>query len=152
MTTPTTPTRTTSPHTADPTELIERYVAVWNEPDTEVRRSAISRLWRDDGAHVLEAPQDMRDAARAIGFPTMSLEVRGHEALAFRVGRAQQEFVADGGYRFRSRGDGARLGDVVKFRWEMIPAGGGDVAAVGLEVLVLDDDGRIRTDFQFIEA
>jgi hypothetical protein len=28
----------------------------------------------------------------------------------------------------------------------------GEVAAVGLEVLVLDDDGRIRTDHQFIEA
>jgi hypothetical protein len=34
----------------------------------------------------------------------------------------------------------------------MVPVGGGEVAAVGLEILVLDDDGRIRTDYQFIEA
>jgi hypothetical protein len=44
-----------------------------------------------------------------------------------------------------------RLHDVVKFNWEMVPRGGGAVAGVGLEVLVLDDDGRIRIDYQFIE-
>ena len=41
---------------------------------------------------------------------------------------------------------------MVKFHWEMVPSGGGDAAAVGLEVLVLAEDGRIRTDHQFIEA
>ena len=45
-----------------------------------------------------------------------------------------------------------RLGDVVKFNWEMISAGGDEVAGVGLEVLVLDRDGRITTDYQFIES
>jgi hypothetical protein len=28
----------------------------------------------------------------------------------------------------------------------------GEVAGVGLEILILDDDGRIRIDYQFIEA
>jgi hypothetical protein len=144
-------TSSTNPELRDLTLLIDRYVALWNDPDPDRRRSTIRELWSDDGAHVLEAPLEMRDAARALGFPTMSLEVRGHDALAFRVGRAQHDFVATAGYRFRSRGDGARLGDVVKFRWEMVPSTGGDVAAVGLEVLLIND-GRIRTDFQFIEA
>ena len=36
--------------------------------------------------------------------------------------------------------------------WEMVPAGGGEVARAGLEVLVLDKDGRITTDYQFIES
>jgi hypothetical protein len=44
------------------------------------------------------------------------------------------------------------LGDVVKFNWEMIPAGGGEAAGAGLEILVLDADGRITTDYQFIEG
>ncbi len=41
---------------------------------------------------------------------------------------------------------------MVKFNWEMIPADGGEVAGAGLEVLVLDKDGRIKTDYQFIES
>ena len=53
---------------------------------------------------------------------------------------------------FRGRDDADRVGDVVKFRWEMLPARGGDVAAVGLKILLLDTDGRIRLDYQFIES
>jgi len=41
---------------------------------------------------------------------------------------------------------------VVKFNWDMVPSGGGDVAGAGLEILVLDEDGRIETDYQFIEG
>ena len=53
---------------------------------------------------------------------------------------------------FRSRNNADRLGNVVKFNWEMIPAGGGEVAGAGLEILVLDTDGRITADYQFIEG
>ncbi|MYQ79422.1 MULTISPECIES: hypothetical protein [unclassified Streptomyces] len=42
--------------------------------------------------------------------------------------------------------------DVVKFNWEMAPRDGGEVAGVGLEVLVLGPDGRIVSDYQFIEG
>jgi len=41
---------------------------------------------------------------------------------------------------------------VVKFNWEMVPADGGETAAVGLEILVLGPDGRIEADYQFIES
>ena len=34
----------------------------------------------------------------------------------------------------------------------MVPLGGGEAPGVGLEVLILDDDGRIRIDYQFIEG
>jgi len=146
-------TLTPAPHgSSTTTELVDRYVDLWNEPDPDLRRRAIAALWTSDGAHVLVPPQELRDAARAIGFPTMTLEVRGHDELAFRVATAQHDFVAAGGFRFRSRGDAERLGAVVKFHWEMVPAGGGDVVAVGLEVLLLDEDGLIRADHQFIEA
>jgi hypothetical protein len=32
----------------------------------------------------------------------------------------------------------------------MVPAGGGEVAAVGFDFIVLGDDGQIRSDYQFI--
>jgi hypothetical protein len=34
----------------------------------------------------------------------------------------------------------------------MVPADGGEAAGGGLEVLVLDEDGRIKTDYQFSEG
>lgn len=132
--------------------LIDRYVAVWSEPDPERRRAAIRGLWSTDGVHVLQPPQEMRQAAQGLGFDRFVLEARGHDALESRVTRAYEEFVAPGTFVFRSRGDADRLHDVVKFRWEMVSRDRGDVAAVGLEFLVLGPDGRIVSDYQFIEA
>ncbi|MGI5183835.1 hypothetical protein ACQEVZ_47035 [Dactylosporangium sp. CA-152071] len=133
-------------------QLIDRYVAVWGEPDPARRRAAVRDLWTGDAVHVLQAPLEMRQAAAGLGFGRLALEARGHDALESRVSRAYEEFVAPGGYVFRARGDADRLHDVVKFHWEMVPAGGGAPAGVGLEILVLSPDGRIAADYQFIEA
>lgn len=132
-------------------EIVDRYVAVWNEADPARRRAAVGDLWAADGVHVLQPPVEMRDAAASVGFFDLVLEARGHAALDRRVARAHDEFVASGGYAFRSKGDAERLRDVVKFRWEMVRRDGGAVAAVGLEILVLGADGRITDDYQFIE-
>jgi hypothetical protein len=126
--------------------------AVWHEPDTELRRKAVHELWAEDGAQVLQPPQEMRQAAAGLGFPSLVLRARGHEELEARVTRTYHEFIASGDYTFRSRDNADRLGEVVKFNWEMIPTGGGEVAGAGLEILVLDADGRITTDYQFIEG
>jgi hypothetical protein len=133
-------------------DLTDRYVAVWGEPDTERRRAAIRDLWTADAVHVLQPPKEMRQAAEGLGFDRLVLEARGHDALESRVTRAYEEFVAPGTFVFRSRGDADRLHDVVKFHWEMVPRAGGDVAGVGLEILTLGADGRIVSDYQFIEG
>ncbi|MGW2744584.1 hypothetical protein [Streptomyces sp. NPDC001450] len=132
--------------------LTEKYVAVWNEPDAERRRTAIRDLWSDDAVHVLQPPKALVQAAEGLGFDRLVLEARGHEALELRVARAHEEFVAPGAFVFRSRDDADRLHDVVKFHWEMTPRDGGEVAGVGLEILVLGPDGRIVGDYQFIEG
>jgi hypothetical protein len=132
-------------------EIVDRYVAVWNEPDPAQRRAAVRDLWAAGGVHVLQPPADIRSAAASVGFFDQVLEARGHAALDRRVSRAHDEFVAAGRFAFRSRGDAERLRDVVKFRWEMIQRDDGAVAAVGLEILVLGPDGRITDDYQFIE-
>ncbi|GLW98832.1 hypothetical protein [Microtetraspora sp. NBRC 16547] len=132
-------------------ELVGRYVAVWNEPDAELRRKAIAELWTEDGVQILQPPQEIRETAAALGL-TPILEARGHEALDVRVTRSYEEFIAPGEFFFRPRDNADRLADVVKFNWEMVPTGGGEPAGVGLEILVLGEDGRIRTDYQFIEG
>jgi hypothetical protein len=94
----------------------------------------------------------VRDAAAAPGIGlTARLEARGHDALEARATSAYNQFIASGDYSFRRRDDVARLADVVKFGGEMVDRDG-TVAGGGLEFLVLAPDGRIRTDYQFIEG
>ena len=131
-------------------QLVERYAAVWNEPDAERRRQGVTALWTEDALHLLQPPEAVRQAAAALAVES-TFQARGHRELQERVARAYREFVAPGEYTFRARQDAARLGDVVKFRWEMV-ARSGEVAAVGLEFVTLAADGRIRTDHQFIES
>ena len=133
----------------DPEQLAQRYVAVWSEPDRATRREAIEQLWAPDGAHVLHPPVEIRDAATALGFVHTTLVARGYDEIEARVTRAYDEFVAPGEYRFRSSGQAVRLHDIVKFRWEMVQVGGGEAVGGGVDVFVLDADGRVRTDYQF---
>ncbi len=133
-------------------ELVSRYVAVWTEPDAELRRKAIQELWAEDGAHILQPPQEIRQAAAGLGFPSATLQARGHDELEARVTRSYQDFVAPGQFTFKARDNADRLHNVVKFTWDMVPAGGGEAAGTGLEILVLDEDGRIEADYQFIET
>lgn len=132
--------------------LADRYVALWNEADPRARDGLVRELWAEDGAHVIaEPPEEIRAVAANLAFPAPSLEVRGHAALAGRVARAHEMFVAPGTHVFRLRGEPHRLlSTVVAIRWSMVTAGAGDVAGGGLDVLALDDTGRIRLDTQFI--
>jgi hypothetical protein len=138
----------------DPTTLVERYVAVWNEPQPDVRSTAIRELWADGGAHVLQSPpQEIRDAASRLTFPAPALQIRGHEALESRVTHAYEQFIAPGEFVFRRRGEPSRpLPNVVTFGWEMVPTAGGDPVGAGLEVVVLDGAGRIAEDHQFVQV
>lgn len=144
-----------APHTDGMTiemkNLADRYVALWNEADPQARTALLRELWTEDGAHVLaDPPEEIRDAAANLAFPAPSLEVRGHAALAARVARAHEMFVAPGTYAFRLRGEPQRLlSGVVALRWSMVTTDG-EAAAGGLDVLALDDAGRIRLDTQYI--
>jgi hypothetical protein len=133
----------------DPNELADRYAAVWMEPDGDRRRDAIAELWSEDAIHVLQPTQEVYEAAdeRAVN-PTW--QVRGHHELEARVTSAYEDFVASGQMSFRSRGGAKRLGDVVTWRWEAVSPGG-EVLGGGLEFVILAADGRIATDYQFVE-
>jgi transcription termination factor Rho len=65
------------------------------------------------------------------------------------VRRSYEDFVAKQGLVFRSRDDVVLLDDLVKFGWDAVNAETGEVLGGGLEILVLDDAGRIRADYRF---
>ncbi|MFL6126243.1 hypothetical protein [Actinophytocola sp.] len=133
----------------NPIELADRYVAVWNEPSAEVRRAAVCALWTEDGVHLLQPPEETVKAADGLSV-TAVFQARGHDELTARVARAYEEFVATGQMSFRRRGDVARVHDVVRLGWEAVS--GGEVVGRGTDFLVLGADGRIRADYQFVEA
>jgi hypothetical protein len=139
--------------TAAPTALVDRYIALWNEPDAETRRTMIRELWALDGAQILaDPPAAARDGAADLRFGPPSFEVHGHDALEARVTRAHEMFVADGAYRFQQHGGVHDLLEgLVTFRWKMVTTADGSHAAGGAEVVDLDTSGRIRRDYQFIE-
>jgi hypothetical protein len=114
--------------------LIERYVAQWHEADAAERRRRIEELWTPDAANF-----------------TKSFEVRGHHALEARVRASYEKWVRDGGCVFRPRCADWHHG-AVRFVWDMAARGDGKVVSVGVEFLLLADDGRIREDYQFIET
>lgn len=132
--------------------ISRRHAPITNEPDAALRRKAIEELWTEGGAHILQPPAELRQVAAGLGFTSAGLEARGHDELQARVTRAWEEFVAPGTFTFRSRDNADGLRNVVKFNWEMVPLGGGEATAVGLEILVLGPDGRIEADYQFIES
>ena len=112
--------------------LVGRYLAVWHEPDAELRRKRIADLWVEDSVQF-----------------TPSREIRGYQALEERVEAAHEEFVKTGGFVFRRSSDVNGHHNALMFHWEMVPASGGEAAAVGTIFLLLNDDGRIRLDYQF---
>ena len=110
--------------------IVDRYVAVWNEPDPAARRAAIATIWAPGGIEFLEA----------------GTQYRGHAELADRVTRAYETFVGSGKYDVTSAGDVARHDDIITFTAQLTtPAGETDWAA--RVFLLLGPDGLIREDY-----
>ncbi len=114
-------------------DFVDRYVALWNEPDAKVRRRTIEELWAPDGANY-----------------TGSKQAVGYEALDVRVTSAYDAYVGSGNFTFRSHLPPVGHHGVVKVTWEMVTVPGEVIASIGIEFLVLDVQGRIASDHQFI--
>jgi hypothetical protein len=134
------------------TQVAEKYIALWNEPDAGQRRRMIAELWTEDGRHILQPPQEIREIAAQPGIGlTAILEAQGYEEIEARAASAYDHWVGSEGLSFRGRDDADRVGDVVKFHWEAV-AKDGALFAVGLSFLLLAPDGRIERDYTFVVA
>jgi hypothetical protein len=110
--------------------IVDRYVAVWNEPDSAARRPDGGDGGAPGGVEFLEA----------------GTQYRGHGELAERVTRAYETFVGSGKYDVTSAGDVARHDDIITFTAQLTtPAGQTDWAA--RVFLLLGPDGLIREDY-----
>jgi hypothetical protein len=115
-----------------PEELGGLYIAVWNETDPQKRREMIADLWEPEGRHYVGVR-----------------EVQGYEALEKRIIGSHEKNVRDGGYLFKVTAVRA-LQDAVTVDWDMVRPTGANPVAAGRDVLIVDADRRILTDYQFI--
>jgi hypothetical protein len=133
-------------------ELADRYIALFNEADPDRRRELIAGLWNEDGEHILQPPEEIRRVAAGPGVGGSAIiEARGHAEIDARATSSYEHWIATEGWSFRRRGDADRVHDVVKFHWEAVD-GDGEVTGVGLNLLVLDAEGRIRRDYTFVDG
>ncbi|WP_249997975.1 nuclear transport factor 2 family protein [Actinoplanes sp. M2I2] len=110
--------------------LVDRYLAVWNEPDPVTRRKAVDDLFADDVRYV--------DPLAA---------VEGRAALDGLIGAVQQQFP---GHTLTVGGPVDGHHDQVRFTWNLA-AGAGDPLVVGFDVAELDAGGRIRRVHGFLD-
>jgi SnoaL-like domain len=110
--------------------VVDRYLAAWNEPDEAARAAAVAALWTADGTYT----DPLADAA-------------GPGAVTAVIAGAREMFP---GYEFRALPTVDGHHHVVRFGWELVPAGGGEAVAVGFDVAVLDGD-RIRSVAGFLD-
>ena len=111
-------------------ELIERYIAIWNDRDPQTRRAAIDETWTDDATYV---------------DPLVVAE--GKDVIDQVIAGAQQQFA---GLTFRLAGPVDTHHNLARFSWELGPAGGEPVV-VGFDVAVLSEDGRVRQVHGFLD-
>ncbi|MFI1918178.1 hypothetical protein [Nocardia sp. NPDC020380] len=111
--------------------LVDRYTALWNEPDVELRRRAIAELWTAHGVEYVEGAR-----------------FSGRDALDTRVAEAYNAFVATGLYRAANAADAHRHDDLVTFTIQLIGAETGEIAWAARIFLLLDADSKIREDYQ----
>ena len=111
-------------------EIIERYLAAWNETDAAARLALVESLWAADGSYT-----------------DPLADVRGPEAIASLMGAAQRQFA---GLTFTLGGPVDANHNQARFTWHLGPAGG-EAVVIGFDVVVLDGDGRIASVHGFLD-
>lgn len=112
------------------TDLIDRYIAIWNETDAGRRRDLIARTWAEDGRYV---------------DPLMQGE--GQAGIDAMVAGVQERFP---GYRFRRTSRVDAHNGHVRFTWHLAPDGGPALAA-GVDFGVVAADGRLQSITGFLD-
>ena len=115
----------------DITNLIDGYIATWNEADPQRRRALVAQTWTEDGSYV---------------DPLMT--GKGTDGIDAMIAGAQQQFP---GHRFVLAGEPDSHHDRVRFSWHLKPVDNDDVVATGHDFGVVADDGRLISVTGFLE-
>jgi hypothetical protein len=112
-------------------EIVEKYLAAWNETDPAKRRALVDEVWAEDGSYT--------DPLAA---------VRGRAEIDGLIGAVQQQFP---GFVFTLGGTVDAHHDQARFTWNLGPAGAAEAPVVGFDVAVLDGAGQIGSVYGFLD-
>ena len=112
------------------TDLIDRYIAIWNETDAARRRDLIARTWTEQASYL---------------DPLMQGD--GQAGIDAMIAAVQQRFPAN---RFRRAGAVDGYQDRVRFSWELAPEGGEPIVK-GTDFALVAADDRLQAVTGFID-
>jgi hypothetical protein len=113
------------------TELIDLYIATWNETDAKRRRDLIAKTWAEGGSYI--------DAHRS---------GTGHENISAMIQGVQEQLP---GYRLRLASAVDAHNDRVRFQWEAGGTAEAPLHFVGTDFGVIANNGRLRSITGFLD-
>ena len=113
-------------------ELIDRYLAAWNETEPAARRDLIARTYAEDARYL---------------DPKLSAE--GHAGIDTMVQTVHGMFP---GHRFTRLGPADAHHDRLRFGWAFGPVAGGPPVVTGVDFATLAPDGRLAAVTGFFDA
>jgi SnoaL-like domain len=102
-------------------DLVNIYVAAWNEPDNDRRRQLLEQAWTDEGTYT-----DPQSSAA------------GRDAFVALIGAFMQRFQ---GVRLERRSNVDKHHGLLRFAWSMVGPGG--PVMEGMDFGELAEDGRL---------
>ena len=115
----------------DVQDLVDSYIASWNETDSARRREIISATWTEDASYL---------------DPVLSGD--GQDGIDAMIAAAQEQFP---GHRFELSFGPDTHHDRVRFAWKMYGEDGSPLVAAGVDFGTLAEDGRLRSVTGFLE-
>jgi hypothetical protein len=111
-------------------DLIDRYLACWNEADPAARRTLLAQHFTDDVTYV-----------------DPLADIRGRDALDATIAAVREQFA---GLVFSPVGAAEAHHNVARFRWGLGPSGE-EPPVIGFDVLTIDAEGRIASVVGFLD-
>jgi SnoaL-like protein len=112
--------------------ILDFYTQAWNEGDPGKRHDLVARLYAADAYYANQGNE----------FPGIAEVERA-------LTRNYDGFLSKG-FTFEIADGAAAHHGSVRVTWRMLAPDGVTVAAAGMQFLILDDDGLVTRDYQFI--
>ena len=114
------------------TEVVDSYIAAWNERDSGRRSELLSKTWTENGSYI--------DPHRG-GI--------GYEQLSAMIQTVHDAFPP--AYRFQLASRIDEYGDRVRFQWEAGGTRDAPLHFVGTDFAVVSQDGRFQSVTGFVD-
>lgn len=111
-------------------EMIDRYIASWNESDPERRRALVDHVW-----------------AAGATYTDPMVQLAGRDQIDQAIAAVQDQFP---GMRFSLAGPVDANHNQARFTWHLGPAGGEPVV-IGFDVAVSDGNGQLSSVHGFLD-